>query len=169
MIKLEELDIFESSLIKLKAFEDHRGTYNKLVSKEILDYFNFQIEEINFINSNKNTLRGLHLQDSKKNCSKMYYCLKGSVTSLQLDTRKKSPSFGQYFDTKLNSINNELLYVPHGIATGFYFQENAKLVYWQSDSYKPEDEKVFNPSHFVKSLNLNNPVMSNKDKNSLPF
>ena len=35
MIKLEELDIFESSLIKLKAFEDHRGTYNKLVSKEI--------------------------------------------------------------------------------------------------------------------------------------
>ena len=36
----------------------------------------------------------------------MYYCLEGSVTSLQLDT-EKSPSFGQYFDTKLNSINNE--------------------------------------------------------------
>ena len=53
----------------------------------------------------------------------MYYCLEGSVTSLQLDTRKKSPSFGQYFDTKLNSINNELLYVPHGIATGFIFKK----------------------------------------------
>ena len=65
MLKIEKLDIFESCLIKLKAFEDHRGTY-KLVSKEILDYFNFHIEEINFINSNKNTLRGLHLQDSKK-------------------------------------------------------------------------------------------------------
>jgi dTDP-4-dehydrorhamnose 3,5-epimerase-like enzyme len=59
MNKLEELDIFESCLIKLRAFEDNRGLYNKLVSKEILNYFNFGIEEINFINSKKNTLRGI--------------------------------------------------------------------------------------------------------------
>ena len=169
MFEIEELDIFESCLVKLKAFEDHRGSYNKLVSKGMLDYFNFHIEEINFINSNKNTLRGLHLQDSEKNCSKMYYCLEGSTTSLQLDTRIKSLSFGQYVATELNSKNNKLLYVPHGVATGFYFHQNAKLVYWQSDSYKPESEKVYNPSYFVESLNLKNPIMSEKDKNSKIF
>ena len=169
MNKLEELDIFESCLIKLRAFEDNRGLYNKLVSKEILNYFNFGIEEINFINSKKNTLRGLHLQDTKKKCSKMYYCLDGSTTSLQLDTRKQSPSYGQYMEVELNSEDNKLLYVPHGIATGFYFQHNAKLVYWQSDSYKPESEKVYNPSYFIKSLNLKNPIMSEKDKSSKIF
>ncbi len=169
MFEIEELDIFESCLVKLKAFEDHRGSYNKLVSKGMLDYFKFHIEEINFINSNKNTLRGLHLQDSEKNCSKMYYCLEGSTTSLQLDTRIKSLSFGQYVATELNSKNNKLLYVPHGVATGFYFHQNAKLVYWQSDSYKPESEKVYNPSYFVESLNLKNPIMSEKDKNSKIF
>jgi dTDP-4-dehydrorhamnose 3,5-epimerase len=143
--------------------------YNKLVSKEILDYFNFQIEEINFINSNENTLRGLHLQDSQRKCSKMYYCIEGSTTSLQLDTRKQSPTFGNYMDVELNSKHHKLLYVPHGIATGFYFHRNAQLIYWQSDSYKPESEKVYNPSFFIKSLNLKNPIMSEKDKNSKIF
>ena len=169
MNELEELNIFESCLIKLQAFEDHRGLYNKLVSKEILDYFDFGIEEINYINSNKNTLRGLHLQDTNKKCSKIYYCLEGSTTSLQLDTRKQSPSYGNYMDVELNSKNNKLLYVPHGIATGFYFHRNAKLVYWQSDSYKPDSEKVYNPSYFIKSLNLNNPIMSEKDRSSKIF
>tara|TARA_Y100000389_G_scaffold4279_1_gene4061 strand:+ start:1069 stop:1587 length:519 start_codon:yes stop_codon:yes gene_type:complete len=169
MNELEELDIFESCLVKLRTFEDHRGMYNKLVSKEILKYFDFGVEEINFINSNKNTLRGLHLQDGKKKCSKMYYCLEGSTTSLQLDTRKESPSYGNYMEVELNSEDNKLLYVPHGIATGFYFQHNAELVYWQSDSYKPESEKVYNPSYFIKSLNLNNPIMSEKDKSSKIF
>ena len=72
-------------------------------------------------------------------------------------------------EVELNSENNKLLYVPHGIATGFYFQHNAKLVYWQSDSYKPESEKVYNPSYFIKSLNLKNPIMSEKDKSSTIF
>ena len=36
MNELEQLDIFESCLIKLQAFVDHRGSYNKLVSKEII-------------------------------------------------------------------------------------------------------------------------------------
>ena len=169
MNELEELDIFESCLVELKNFEDHRGLYTKLVSKEILDYFHFEIEEINFINSNKNTLRGLHLQDSEKNCSKMYYCLDGSTTSLQLDTRKQSPSYGNYMYVELNSEDNKLLYVPHGVATGFFFQHNAKLVYWQSDRYKPKSERVYNPSYFINSLNLNNPIMSEKDKSSEIF
>ncbi len=55
MNELEELDIFESCLVKLRNFVDHRGLYNKLVSKEILKHFDFGVEEINFINSNKNT------------------------------------------------------------------------------------------------------------------
>ena len=56
MNELEELDIFESCLVKLRNFEDHRGLYNKLVSKEILKHFDFGVEEINFINSNKKFL-----------------------------------------------------------------------------------------------------------------
>lgn len=168
MNKLTKLDIFESYLIKLQAFEDHRGIYNKLVSKEILNYFNFHIEEINFIHSKENTLRGLHLQESK-NCNKIYYCLEGSATSLLLDTRIKSPSYGKYINFELDSKKNELLYVPHRVATGFYFQKDAKIVYWQSDGYMPESEIVYNPSPFVKSLNLINPIMSNKDRNSKIF
>lgn len=168
MNKLTKLDIVESYLVKLQDFEDNRGIYNKLVSKEILDYFNFYIEEINFIHSKKNTLRGLHLQESK-NCNKMYYCLEGSTISLQLDTRKNSTSYGKYIYFELNSKNNQLLYVPHGVATGFYFHKDAKLVYWQSDSYMPEFEIVYNPSPFVESLNLINPIMSDKDRNSNIF
>ena len=35
MLKIEKLDIL-SPVNKTQGFEDHRGTYNKLVSKEIL-------------------------------------------------------------------------------------------------------------------------------------
>ena len=52
---------------------------------------------------------------------------------------------------------------------GGYPQQNAKIVYWQSESYKPKSEKVYNPSYFVELLKLKNPVMSEKDKNSKIF
>ena len=45
MNDLIELEIKGSYLIKLNTFEDTRGIYRKLVSKEILDYFNFEINE----------------------------------------------------------------------------------------------------------------------------
>ena len=169
MDELKKLDIFESCLIDLKIFEDHRGVYNKIVSEEILNYFILQISEINFINSKKNTLRGLHLQDSENKCCKMYFCIDGYTTSLQLDTRKSSPSYGQYLNIQLNSKVPQLLYVPHGVATGFYFHQNAKIVYWQSESYRPKSEKIYNPSYFVDLLKLKNPIMSEKDKNSKIF
>ena len=54
MNELEELDIFDSCLVKLRTFEDHRGLYNKLVSKEILKYFDFEVEEINLNSENFN-------------------------------------------------------------------------------------------------------------------
>ena len=163
MNDLVELEIQGSYLVKLNTFEDNRGTYRKLVSKEILDYFNFEINEINYISSNKNSIRGLHLQDSGNECNKIFYCIDGSVTNLQLDTRNDSKSFGKYINTDLDSLSSSILFVPHGVATGFYFYENSKIIYWQSDFYQPLHEKSFSPSHFIDLLSLKDPIISEKD------
>tara|TARA_B100001029_G_C15062995_1_gene460303 strand:+ start:2175 stop:2690 length:516 start_codon:yes stop_codon:yes gene_type:complete len=169
MDNLKKLEIEKSCLIELNTFEDNRGLYRKLISREILDYFNFEVNEINFIISNKNSLRGLHLQDSGQPCSKIFYCIEGSVTNLQLDTRKDSKTYGKYLNTNLDTTSSSILYVPDGVATGFYFYENSKIVYWQSDYYQPEFEKCYNPSYFIESLKLNNPIISEKDAESEYF
>jgi dTDP-4-dehydrorhamnose 3,5-epimerase len=154
-------------VIKQDIFNDDRGFFSETYSKE--KYFSLGIQE-EFVQDNhsqsiKNTLRGLHYQ-SNKTQGKLVRVLRGEVLDVAVDVRKDSQTFGKYFSILLNESNHYQLYMPPGIAHGFYVtSEFADFEYKCTDYYNPESEKGVLWSD--PDLNIDwpsrSPIVSDKD------
>jgi len=108
-------------LLKPDIYKDDRGffleTYSeKKYSDQAIDS---KFVQDNFSHSQKNILRGLHYQITKPQ-GKLVRVTSGSVYDVALDIRRDSPTFGQHFSTTLDDKNFNQLYMPPGIAHGFY-------------------------------------------------
>ena len=154
-------------LLKPDIFEDNRGFFLETYSEK--KYFSEAIDskfvQDNFSHSQKNILRGLHYQINKPQ-GKLVRVTSGSVYDVALDIRRDSPTFGQHFSTTLDDKNFNQLYMPPGIAHGFYvISDTADFEYKCTDYYHPEDEAgvLFNdPALGIKWPNKN-PNVSERD------
>lgn len=166
MIK-KSLEIEGSYLIKSSIYEDERGSYRKILSNEIITDLDFKIQEINFINSKKNSIRGLHIYKNAT-CDKIFFIVSGSVVNLQLDTRKNSKTYGKYLSTHLEDSDLEAILIPSGVANGFYFKEDSKIVYIQNLKHS-DSEIAYSPKYFYQKLKISDPIISVKDNSSEQF
>ena len=156
-------------IIKPKVYKDKRGFFTETYSKE--SYYSIGVKEEfvqdNHSQSQKNTLRGLHYQ-SKKPQGKLVRVVRGEVMDVALDIRKGSKTFGKHVSVLLNDKNFHQLYMPPGIAHGFYvLSESVDFEYKCTDFYSPEDEKgvLWNDSELDINWPSKNPIVSEKDKN----
>ena len=130
-------------IVKPVIYKDDRGFFTETYSKK--KYYSVGIEEEfvqdNHSQSQKNTLRGLHYQ-SKKPQGKLVRVVRGEVMDVALDIRKGSKTFGKHVSVLLNDKNFYQLYMPPGIAHGFYvISETVDFEYKCTDFYSPENEK----------------------------
>lgn len=141
-------------LIKLNIFNDERGKYIKLFSKEELKTLGIENEFVddNYLISKKGSIRGLHCQ-IKNPEAKLLSCIEGKILDIVVDLRETSETYKQFFTFELDSKENKILYIPEGFAHGFLSLEDSKVIYKSSNYYFAEDQ--YGISIFSKKLKIN--------------
>lgn len=124
-------------LIQPEVFSDERGAFFESYNQEkfaqagITDTF---IQD-NVSTSKQGVLRGLHFQSAPYSQGKLVSVAVGEVFDVAVDIRKGSPTYGKWFGAILSAQNHTMLFVPAGLAHGFYvLSEIAQFTYKISGS-----------------------------------
>jgi dTDP-4-dehydrorhamnose 3,5-epimerase len=97
------------------------------------------------------TLRGLHYQIRCPQ-GKLVRVIAGEVFDVAVDLRRSSPTFGQWTGAILSEQNRRMMWIPPGMAHGFYVTSaHAEFVYKCTDLYMPQHERA---------LRWNDPVIA---------
>ena len=177
-MKITKNNIVGSCLITLDKFEDERGffieSFNEQKFTKEVGFYEFVQD--NHSKSNLGVLRGLHYQ-VKHPQGKLVRCTQGSIFDVIVDLRVNSPSYKEHFTITLQKPE-EILWVPPGLAHGFYnLAETSEFEYKVTDYYYPEDERtlIFSSNEigivwpFYDFWGYPEPVLSYKDKRGLSF
>ena len=71
-------------------------------------------------------------------CGEEFYCAAGAVLQAVLDLRRGSPTFGRHLVFERGPGRRAALYIPSGLAHGFYaLSDDSLLVYRTSAPYAP--------------------------------
>lgn len=140
---LKKTPIKDAYIIKVDKFQDSRGFFEKQFCKNIYKKkkLNFVWKQINrSFNKQKFTFRGMHYQKKPYEEIKIVQCIKGEIIDIIFDLRKKSKSFMITYSRKLSENNNELLYIPKGVAHGYLtLTDNVEIMYFHSNIYNKKN------------------------------
>ena len=143
-MNFSSLPLAGAYLIDLEKREDDRGFFARCFCEK---EFSTQGLEICWVQMNTSltrqpsSIRGLHFQCPPKAELKLVRCLRGAIWDVIVDIRSNSPTFGQWYGTKLSDRNRSMLYVPKGFAHGFQTLEpNVEMLYFHSEFHSPEHE-----------------------------
>lgn len=168
-MKLRATSISGCYLIIPNVVDDQRGRFVKTYQREI--FYDYSLET-SFAEkfdsaSPKGVLRRLHFQIQPDEHVTIVYCTQGISFDAIVDLRKAAPTYGQYETFQLSAENANMLYIPVGLAHGFYVvSEAATMCYKTSTKYSSEhDTGIFWNSVGIpwSDPHLN---LSSRDRNS---
>lgn len=151
-------------------FTDDRGSFVKTFHHDIFHQQGLETDwrEDYYSVSRKGVLRGLHFQLPPHDHAKLVYSTEGRVLDAVLDLRIGSPAYGQHVLFELTAETANMIYLPKGVAHGFYTLSNrATMMYKVSTVYVPAcDTGILWNSAGIPWPD-SHPVVSQRDK-SLP-
>ena len=166
-MKILKTKIKGPMIIKSKIFKDKRGYLRETFRNYLFKNEKFPFDVMSF--SKKKVIRGLHLQ-LKNSQSKIITVTHGKIFDVAVDLRKNSKTFGKYVSLVISDKSDFSFYIPKGFAHGFMCLSKNCTVNYKCSKYRETNSEVtLNWSD--KSINIkwpiNNPILSNKDKNGL--
>jgi len=173
-MQLIDTPLLDAKVIIPKIFEDERGYFYESFNAQ---NFKDQLGDFTFVQDNqslsqKGVLRGLHFQNPPYEQGKLVRVLAGSVLDVIVDIRKNSPTYGKHFSYVLCATKKHALWVPPGFAHGFLtLEDNTVFFYKVTNYYNKESEGsiVFNDSDLGIDWGIEDPILSEKDKNANAF
>ena len=117
----------------------------------------------------------------------MVRVLSGAVIDFAVDIRKDSPTFGRYVCTILTNTSKNQFFIPRGFAHGFLVLTDEAVFEYKCDNYyskesegglRWDDAEITDANDevvtlkrclksYLKDLDLNLMVLSEKDKNRI--
>jgi len=91
----------------------------------------------NHSRSTYGTLRGLHYHRRQ---SDLWFVQQGRVTTVLLDTRIGSPTEGKHTTLQQGGGEELAVYIPEGVAHGFYAHDQVIMTYLVTGEYDGSDE-----------------------------
>ncbi|MDA9955149.1 dTDP-4-dehydrorhamnose 3,5-epimerase [Gammaproteobacteria bacterium] len=164
----EDTPIQGLKVITYNELYDERGFFLKIQNYALFENagLNPKVEEIYLSQSSQNVIRGLHYQEPPFAHSKLMFCLSGSVFDVAVDLRMESPTYGHHFSINLKANSPTGLYIPEGFAHGFQaLEDNTVTINALSTGYSPEYEAGIAWNSCDIDWPLDNPILSEKDKN----
>jgi len=126
--------------LRYRSFEDDRGRFVKTFHRDAFAEAGLETDfaEEYYSLSHQGVLRGLHFQTPPKDHVKLVYAIAGKALDAVLDLRVGSPTYGRYHVLELSAASANALYVPRGLAHGFYVPEGeAVMVYKVTSVHSP--------------------------------
>jgi dTDP-4-dehydrorhamnose 3,5-epimerase len=155
-----------------QIFEDERGLFTKTFHQETFEISNLDTHftEEYFSRSKKNVIRGMHFQLPPEECTKIVYCVAGEVVDVVLDLRVGSPTYGKHEIFNLNDQLANILYIPIGLAHGFWTKsETAIVMYKVSKSYSPACDAGIRWDSVEIPWPTKIPILSKRDREFTSF
>jgi dTDP-4-dehydrorhamnose 3,5-epimerase len=124
------------ALHRLTMHEDERGVFTEVFRRE----WGLGIDPVqwNVVSSDAGVLRGVHVHVRHDD----YLILVHGRASVGLrDLRQGSPTEGQSALVEVHAAPRTGIFIPHGVAHGFYFHEDSTHLYAVSHYWDLEDEK----------------------------
>ncbi|MFA6923644.1 MAG: dTDP-4-dehydrorhamnose 3,5-epimerase [Bacteroidales bacterium] len=173
-MKIIKTFISDLLIIEPDVFQDDRGYFFESYNEEVFNKngIKYKFVQDNESKSQKNVIRGLHFQIPPHEQAKLIRVIKGKVMDVVVDIRKKSHTYGKYFSIELSEENKTMLLVPSGFAHGFAtLKDKTVFSYKCSNFYNKDSERciLWNDPDLNIKWNINNPVLSEKDKKGLKF
>ena len=166
MMKKIETPIDGCFELQPNIFKDERGRLVKTFHEPSFLGLNLDTDfkEEYYSASIKGVLRGLHFQSPPHDHVKCVTCISGKIFDVVVDLRKKSPTYKQYFSIELDADKGNMLYIPKGLAHGFYaLSENVIFLNRTTTVYEPScDTGIKWDSCGIQWPNLT-PILSDKD------
>ena len=153
-------------LFERPTFRDERGYFHEVFQARDLEKAlgrGITFLQTNHSRSRHNVLRGLHAE----NWDKLVYVPRGEVCTGLADIRPESPTFGQSATFRLGENNNLTIFVPRGIAHGYYvLSEEADYVYQVTAYYDGMDIRAvaWNDPDLAVAWPTDRPMLSERDK-----
>ncbi|UOF88815.1 dTDP-4-dehydrorhamnose 3,5-epimerase [Fodinisporobacter ferrooxydans] len=147
-------------------FKDERGVFVKTFRSDVFaeNHLETHFPEQYYSISRQGVLRGLHFQIPPREHTKLVYCVSGKVMDVIVDLRRGSPAFGNFEVFELSAEEGNMIYIPPGLAHGFYVtSERAILVYNVSSLYSPEHDCGIHWRSIDLPWPNQNPILSERD------
>lgn len=151
---------------------DNRGLFVKTFHAEAFREHGLETDfrEDFYSISRKGVLRGMHFQSPPYHHAKLVYCAKGRILDAIVDLRNDSQGFGLQETLELSGENGWVLYLPPGVAHGFYvLSDEAITVYRVTSEYRPEADSGVRWDSCGIAWPNNSPIVSARDFNLPPL
>lgn len=164
--EIKESKIQGCKQIVLNQFSDKRGTFTKSFHEDIFKEagIKMHVAEEYFTSSVKNVFRGMHFQTPPADHEKIVYCNIGTITDFVVDLRVGSSTFGQYDSFELDGEKPTLVYIPKGLAHGFFVHSALALMQYKvSTVYDLKCDTGLLYSSFDFGKDIRNAIVSDRD------
>ncbi len=123
--------------IDLEVFGDDRGRFSEMFRDEWFPERDWGQVQVNRSHSSANILRGLHYHHKQAD---YWHPLAGTIRVGLYDLRSKSPTrgTGETFDVSGEDFTG--IFIPPGVAHGFFSVTNLTLIYVVDSYYDGADE-----------------------------
>lgn len=151
-LEVRNLDIPDLKIFRADPKQDVRGMVIPTFNQPFFDQLgiDFQIvHENHCVSPGKGTVRGFHYQLPPHGQPKLIRVSHGRILDVNIDLRKSSPTFGQYFQVELSPVSWNQILVPEGFAHCYCTLEDHTEVIFKLGS-------PFAPS-FARGLAWNDP------------
>lgn len=175
MINWKETEIQGVLSVSPQVFEDERGFFFESYNCKV--YADLGLKEFvqdNHSASKGGVLRGLHYQINHAQ-GKLVRVIVGDIFDVAVDLRRSSSTFGKWAGISLSAKDHRQLWLPPGVAHGFYVtSEWAEIIYKTTDYYFPDAERtmIWNDPQIGITWPLkdgNPPTLSEKDAQGVLF
>lgn len=147
---------------ELRALADTRGRFLETFRKEWFPERSWERIQTNRSDSVAGVLRGLHYHFKQVD---YWYCPHGRIRVGLADLRQGSPTEGATQVVEIGDMNQMGIFIPIGVAHGFFAITDATLTYLVDNYYDGADELgvAWNDPTLAVPWNVTAPQLSDRD------
>ena len=145
-MEIKQILLTDVLILEPDIHRDERGYFFESFNTKTSQKFGIDVtfKQDNESLSQKNVIRGLHLQLPPFQQGKLVRVICGSVLDVFIDLRKHSPTFLQNTSIVLSGDNKLVAWIPEGFAHGFLTLENNTIFSYKCSNYynKPLERTI---------------------------